>query len=157
MAFHIASVACRSSGVGQGYYSDIADFLGAMQLWPEHRYYATDPKNSPPDDTYEHLSIEQALVDHVELVLHIQRVYGLDRNPVIAIGSSYSESSRNITPACHACPSSVHAFSGVQCVKRQAGQGCAVLGWAGLGWAGLGWAALGWAGLGASVLWAGLG
>ena len=62
-----------------------------MQLWPEHRYYASDEHNSPPDSNYEHLTIEQALVDQVELVLHIQRQYGLDRAPVVAIGASYSK------------------------------------------------------------------
>ena len=78
------------AGVGSGYYSDLADSLGAVQLWPEHRYYGYGD-NSPPDSNYEHLTIEQALADQMELVLHIQLKYGLDRAPVIAIGASYSE------------------------------------------------------------------
>lgn len=58
-------------------------------MWPEYHYYA---KAAPyrPDDDAEHLTIEQALVDHIELVLYIQNMYNLDRGPVIAIGSSYS-------------------------------------------------------------------
>ena len=82
--------------MGSGYYSDLAVSIGAVQLWPEHRYYAIDEDNSPPDSNYEHLTIEKALVDQVELVLHIQRQYGLDRAPVIAIGASYSK----YTPCC---------------------------------------------------------
>lgn len=81
---------CRDSDVDNGFYSDIADSLGAIQVWPEHRYYGSAP-NRPADKTYEHLNIEQALVDQIELVLDIQRSYRLSLGPVIAIGSSYSK------------------------------------------------------------------
>ena len=78
----------RNSEVGSGYYSDIADSLGALQVWPEHRYYAPDTSNTSNCPL---LTIEQALVDQVELVLHIQQQYGLASGPVIAIGNSYSK------------------------------------------------------------------
>lgn len=87
---HECMFACSSAGVGSGYYSDLATNMSALQLWPEHRYYGYGDY-SPADSDYEHLSIEQALVDQVELVLHIQARYNLDRAPVIAIGASYSK------------------------------------------------------------------
>ena len=56
----------------------------------------------PADNKYEYLTIEQALVDQIELVLNIQRSYQLNQSPVIAIGSSYSKlCSRFAT--IHAC------------------------------------------------------
>ena len=82
---------CRDTGVGSGYYSDVATSLGALQVWPEHRYYATEAEYTPSLTNYDYLTIEQALVDHIELVLHIQLRLGLDRAPVIAIGGSYSK------------------------------------------------------------------
>ncbi|DBB05210.1 hypothetical protein WJX82_009396 [Trebouxia sp. C0006] len=78
-----------SSDVGIGYYSELANQIGALQIWPEHRYYANEVPYLPYDN-YEHLSVEQALVDHVEVVLHVQKLLGMDQNPVIAIGVSYS-------------------------------------------------------------------
>ena len=81
---------CRQSAVGSGFYSDLANSIGALQIWPEHRYYA---ESLPflPNDNLQHLSIEQAMVDHIELVLYLQNRLSMDLNPVIAIGSSYSK------------------------------------------------------------------
>lgn len=77
------------SGVGTGFYSDLANSTGAIQVWPEHRYYSSDPRYVPTSGlTY--LTIEQALVDHIELVLYVQNALNMTRNPVIALGSSYS-------------------------------------------------------------------
>lgn len=86
-----SSCFCRDAGVGSGYYSDVATSLGALQLWPEHRYYATEAQYTPSLRNYDYLNIEQALVDQIELVLDIQLRLGLDRAPVIAIGGSYSK------------------------------------------------------------------
>lgn len=83
---------CSSSDVGIGYYSELANQIGALQIWPEHRYYANEVPYLPYDN-HEHLSVEQALVDHVEVVLHVQKLLGMDQNPVIAIGVSYSKQS----------------------------------------------------------------
>lgn len=83
---------CRASQVGSGYYSDIATSIGALQVWPEHRYYATQHPFKPSDSTFVYLNIEQALVDQIEVVLHTQQTLGLSQSPVIAIGSSYSKS-----------------------------------------------------------------
>lgn len=82
---------CRDSPVGSGYYSDAAVSLGALQVWPEHRYYATKADYTPSLTNYDYLTVEQALVDHIEVVLHIQLRLNLDRAPVIAIGASYSK------------------------------------------------------------------
>jgi len=76
--------------VGAGFYADLANSVGALQIWPEHRYYAESLPFLPNDDL-QHLSIEQAMVDHVELVLYLQNLLSMDHNPVIAIGSSYSK------------------------------------------------------------------
>ena len=84
---------CRDSQVGSGYYSDTTNSIGALQIWPEHRYYATQHPFKPSDSTFVYLNIEQALVDQIEVVLHTQQTLGLSQSPVIAIGSSYSESS----------------------------------------------------------------
>ena len=92
---------CRNSRVNNGFYSDIANAHGALQIWPEHRYYGPKPYR-PADSSYKHLTIEQALVDQVELVLDIQRSYRLSQAPVIAIGSSYSKL-RSMSTAMHAC------------------------------------------------------
>ena len=46
-----------------------------------------------PYDDYEHLNVEQALVDHVEVVLRVQKLLRMDQNPVIAVGGSYSKQS----------------------------------------------------------------
>ncbi len=83
---------CSSSDVGLGYYSELANQNNALQIWPEHRYYANEAPYLPYDN-YEHLNVEQALVDHVEVVLHVQKLLGMDQNPVIAIGGSYSKQS----------------------------------------------------------------
>lgn len=103
-SYLLCIVTGREAGVGYGYYSDLADALGAVQLWPEHRYYGSG-KCSPSDSNYEHLTIEQALADQMELVLHIQMNYGLDRAPVIAIGASYCESAHPLlfTLICSYC------------------------------------------------------
>ncbi|KAL0040914.1 hypothetical protein WJX79_009751 [Trebouxia sp. C0005] len=82
--------ALEDSQVGSGYYSDIANSIGALQVWPEHRYYATQQPFKPSDGRFVYLNIEQALVDQIEVVLHTQRTLGLSQSPVIAIGSSYS-------------------------------------------------------------------
>jgi len=82
---------CRDSQVGSGYYSDIANSIGALQIWPEHRYYATQQPFRPSDSRFVYLNIEQALVDQIEVVLHTQRTLGLSHSPVIAVGSSYSK------------------------------------------------------------------
>ena len=93
----------RDSSIGSGFYSDIADSLGALQIWPEHRYYGPIPYR-PRDNTYEHLNIEQTLVDQIELVLEVQRLYQLSQSPVIAIGASYSKrKSSMITTPVAAC------------------------------------------------------
>ena len=63
-----------------------------MQIWPEHRYYANEVPYLPYDD-YEHLNVEQALVDHVEVVRRVQKLLRMDQNPVIAVGGSYSKQS----------------------------------------------------------------
>ena len=81
---------CRDMNVGSGYYAELAYNTGALQVWVEHRYYADSAPYLPADD-FEHLTVEQAMVDHVEVVLHVQRVLSMDRAPVIAIGGSYSE------------------------------------------------------------------
>ena len=86
-----SSCFCRDAGIGSGYYSDVATSLGALQLWPEHRYYATEAQYTPSLRNYDYLNIEQAMVDQIELVLDIQLRLGLDRAPVIAIGGSYSK------------------------------------------------------------------
>ena len=81
---------CRDVGIGSGFYSDLADDTEALQIWPEHRYYA-DNTSYAPSDKFDHFTIEQALVDHVELVLHLQNTLNMSHNPVIAIGASYSK------------------------------------------------------------------
>ncbi len=80
----------RASGVGGVWYSQLANATGALQIWPEHRYYAAEAPYLPEDD-FAHFTIEQSLVDHIELVLYVQALTNLTRNPVIAIGSSYSK------------------------------------------------------------------
>ncbi len=76
--------------MGSGFYSDLANSIGALQIWPEHLYYAESLPFLPNDDL-QHLSIEQAMADHVELVLYLQNRLSIDNNPMIAIGSSYSK------------------------------------------------------------------
>ena len=98
---------CRTAGVGKGFYSELANSTGALQIWPEHRYYAQEQPYLPKDN-FEHLNIEQALVDHIELVLHVQKLLSMDRNPVIAIGGSYSKQALHNTAVscslfCSAC------------------------------------------------------
>ena len=83
-------VACRSVTPGSGFYSSLANSTAALQIWPEHRYYAEAEPYTPADD-FAHFTIEQSLVDHIELVLYVQNLYNLTTNPVIAIGSSYSK------------------------------------------------------------------
>lgn len=83
-------VCCRSVAPGSGFYSSLANSTAALQIWPEHRYYAEAEPYTPADD-FAHFTIEQSLVDHIELVLYVQNVYNLTTNPVIAIGSSYSK------------------------------------------------------------------
>ena len=80
----------RDSGVGAGFYSEIANTTQALQIWPEHRYYASSA-NYTPADNFAHFTIEQALVDHIEIVLHVQNALNMTRSPVIAISSSYSK------------------------------------------------------------------
>lgn len=80
----------REAGVGVGFYSAVANSTGALQIWPEHRYYANEVPYTPADN-FSHFTIEQSLVDHVELVLYVQNMFNLSTNPVIAIGSSYSK------------------------------------------------------------------
>lgn len=88
---------CREASPGTGFYSALANSTGALQIWPEHRYYANSAPYTPTDN-FAHFTIEQALVDHVELVLYVQNMFNLTTNPVIAIGSSYSKHS---FPCCH--------------------------------------------------------
>lgn len=87
----------RNVGVGSGYYSDLANSTRALQIWPEHRYYAKSARYAPADN-FAQFTIEQALVDHIELVLHVQNTLNLTRAPVIALGSSYSECTTWFTP-----------------------------------------------------------
>lgn len=82
---------CCCRDISFGAYSDHANSTDALQIWPEHRYYAEKAPYTPVDNL-EHLTIEQALVDHIELVLYIQASLNMTRNPVIAIGGSYSKS-----------------------------------------------------------------
>ncbi|KAL0046716.1 hypothetical protein WJX82_008183 [Trebouxia sp. C0006] len=82
-------VALPEASPGTGFYSALANSTGALQIWPEHRYYANSAPYTPTDN-FAHFTIEQALVDHVELVLYVQNMFNLTTNPVIAIGSSYS-------------------------------------------------------------------
>ena len=101
--FPADTLSYRDSSIGSGFYSDIADSLGALQIWPEHRYYGPTPYR-PGDSTYERLNIEQTLVDHIELVLELQRLYKLSQGPVIAMGTSYSKCrSLTITKSMAAC------------------------------------------------------
>lgn len=81
---------CCCRDISFGAYSDYANSSGALQIWPEHRYYAEKSPYTPVDNLA-HLTIEQALVDHIELVLHVQQTLNMTRNPVIALGSSYSK------------------------------------------------------------------
>ena len=91
---------CCCRDISFGAYSDYANATDALQIWPEHRYYAEEAPYTPVDNL-EHFTIEQALVDHIELVLYIQKSLNMTRNPVIAIGSSYSKpSSPGPLPAC---------------------------------------------------------
>ena len=83
--------ACRETSIGAVYYSQVARAIGALQIWPEHRYYAPSPPYLPDDD-FAQFTIEQSLVDHIELVLYVQALTNLTRAPVIALGSSYSKS-----------------------------------------------------------------
>ena len=105
------SPACRDSSVGSGAYSDYANATGALQIWPGHRYYAS---NSPytPVDNLTHFTIEQALVDHIELVLFVQSTLNMTRNPVIALGSSYSESCPAVMHLLHFCAPSAQSLPG---------------------------------------------
>ena len=86
----LSHILCRRETNPSGFYSSLAIATGALQIWPEHRYYAETAPYTPTDGLA-HLTIEQALVDHVELVLHIQSMFNFSSNPVIAIGSSYSK------------------------------------------------------------------
>ena len=95
---------CREVSVGSGVYSDYASSHSALQIWPEHRYYAQSSPYTPVDNLA-HFTIEQALVDHIELVLYIQKAFNMTRNPVIALGSSYSEAHFILVP--HSISSSV--------------------------------------------------
>lgn len=83
--------------MGSGFYSDLANSTRALQIWPEHRYYASLARYAPADN-YAQFTIEQALVDHIELVLHVQNALNMTRAPVIALGPSYSKSAVLITP-----------------------------------------------------------
>jgi len=80
----------RQVNPGSGFYSSLANSTGALQIWPEHRYYAEEAPYTPADD-FAHFTIEQSLVDQIELVLYIQNALNMSTNPVIAIGSSYSK------------------------------------------------------------------
>ncbi|DBA80617.1 hypothetical protein WJX77_006015 [Trebouxia sp. C0004] len=87
--FCAQEVTLPEASPGAGFYSALANSTGALQIWPEHRYYANSAPYTPTDK-FAHFTIEQALVDHVELVLYVQNMFKLTTNPVIAIGSSYS-------------------------------------------------------------------
>ncbi|DBA84377.1 TPA: hypothetical protein ACH3X2_006208, partial [Trebouxia sp. C0005] len=87
--FCAQEVTLPEASPGAGFYSALANSTGALQIWPEHRYYANSAPYTPTDQ-FAHFTIEQALVDHVELVLYVQNMFNLTTNPVIAIGSSYS-------------------------------------------------------------------
>ena len=80
----------RDTGPGSGYYSLIANATGSLQIWAEHRYYADTAANMPTADRA-YLTVEQALLDHIELVLAIQNIYSMSTNPVIAIGAGYGK------------------------------------------------------------------
>ena len=105
MPWLTAILCCRETNTGSGFYSALANDTGALQVWPEHRYYATQAPFLPGDN-FGHSTIEQALVDHVELVLYIQNLYNLSTSPVIAIGSSYSKQ-----PTMNLLTSSQHCAS----------------------------------------------
>lgn len=87
--------------VGSGAYADYANSTRTLQIWPEHRYYAQESPYTPVDN-FKHFTIEQALVDHIELVLHVQNILNMTRRPVIALGASYSKSSLSM-PASTSC------------------------------------------------------
>ena len=52
----------------------------------------TQPHTSQ-QTTLRTFTVEQVLVDHIELVLSVETRLSMDRSPVIAIESSYSKSS----------------------------------------------------------------
>jgi len=49
-------VACRSVAPGSGFYSSLANSTVALQIWPEHRYYAEAEPYTPADD-FAHFTI----------------------------------------------------------------------------------------------------
>ena len=86
----LSPIWCCSEISPTGFYSDLARTTGALQSWAEHRYYAEAAPYTPTDNLT-HPTIEQGLVDHVELMLYIQTMFNFSSNPVIAIGASYSK------------------------------------------------------------------
>nr|XP_023695229.1 lysosomal Pro-X carboxypeptidase [Paramormyrops kingsleyae] len=77
-----------------GFMWDVAEELGAMLVFAEHRYYGESlPFGKESYSSLKHLNYltsEQALADFAVLILHLKAtVPGATKSPVVAIGGSY--------------------------------------------------------------------
>lgn len=72
---------------------ELAAEWGALLVWAEHRYYGESQPAGPvaneTDTDFQHLAVEQALVDYVKLIQHLRKEHGGPGSPVVAFGASY--------------------------------------------------------------------
>ena len=71
----------------------LAEKFGGLVVFGEHRYFG---KSFPFDKAYAfkpgnntYLTVENAMMDYVELIKHVKEVYGAEDKAVIVFGGSY--------------------------------------------------------------------
>lgn len=70
----------------------LAEQFGALVVFGEHRYYGTSMPYGDESFDYDNLAfltVEQAMMDYVELIKSIKEEYGMEDRAVIVGGGSY--------------------------------------------------------------------
>jgi hypothetical protein len=74
---------------------DLAKELNALVVFGEHRYFGEsfptqfDKKTAFNSTNVSYMSVEQVMMDYVQLIKHVKYTYKADGSPVIAFGGSY--------------------------------------------------------------------
>ena len=83
-------------GVLYGMAHDLAQEHGGLMAIAEHRFYGASLPFGPVDsfeatpDRIGVLTIEQAMLDYVNIIKHILEIYNISGAPVVCLGGSYS-------------------------------------------------------------------
>lgn len=79
-----------------GYYTEtVAEQFNALVVFGEHRYFGEsfpttfEKKDAFKPENVKYLTVEQAMMDYVELLKHVKYTYAAHDSPVIAFGGSY--------------------------------------------------------------------